>query len=191
MVDDEQIGRNLAKLRGDMTQKDLAVAMRARDFKWSQATVWSIEKGERPLRFSEAIALSDLFHRPVERLLAMEDREAEIQDLASRLQRKAREIQDLFVDYDQLRFELALAFDRLSDDEISGWTNSHTTWIDGTPAEIVRQYYLEKSGNAGMTAEEWAELDTIQEGTWVGRLNENDQRDIAEWTANGKHQATT
>jgi transcriptional regulator with XRE-family HTH domain len=61
MVTDEQIGRNLSALRGDMSQKDLADRMRRRGFKWSQATVWAIEKGERPLRVTEAEAIGDVF----------------------------------------------------------------------------------------------------------------------------------
>lgn len=51
---DEQIGANLTRLRGEMSQKELAAKMRPLGWKWSQATVWSIEKGERPLRLTEA-----------------------------------------------------------------------------------------------------------------------------------------
>lgn len=58
-VEDTEIGRNLARLRGEMSQKDVADQMRRRGFKWSQATVWSVERGERPLRLAEADALSE------------------------------------------------------------------------------------------------------------------------------------
>ncbi|GAB2843448.1 helix-turn-helix domain-containing protein [Microbacterium insulae] len=57
MASDVEIGRNLARIRGALSQKDLADAMRARGFRWSQATVWAVEKGERPLRLSEAEAV--------------------------------------------------------------------------------------------------------------------------------------
>jgi transcriptional regulator with XRE-family HTH domain len=60
---DELIGRNVARLRGDMSQSDLAKAMRDRGYKWSQATVWSVEKGERPLRLSEAETLTEVLGR--------------------------------------------------------------------------------------------------------------------------------
>lgn len=59
-IDDKQIGQNLARLRGAMSQKDLAVAMRERGHKWAQATVWNVERGERPLRLVEATALADV-----------------------------------------------------------------------------------------------------------------------------------
>lgn len=61
MITDEQIGRNLMVLRSDMSQKDLADHMRKRGFKWSQATVWAIEKGERPLRLTESEAIGAIF----------------------------------------------------------------------------------------------------------------------------------
>lgn len=44
--------------------------MRERGWKWSQATVWSIEKGERPLRLAEAEALADVLGEHVSTLLA-------------------------------------------------------------------------------------------------------------------------
>lgn len=59
-VSDEQIGKNVARFRGDLSQVDLAKAMRAQGFKWSQATVWAVEKGERPMRLTEAEALSGI-----------------------------------------------------------------------------------------------------------------------------------
>ncbi|PZE93909.1 hypothetical protein DEJ00_01435 [Curtobacterium sp. MCLR17_039] len=43
-----------------MSQKDLAVAMRERGHRWSQATVWNVERGERPLRLSEANSLAEI-----------------------------------------------------------------------------------------------------------------------------------
>lgn len=57
---DEQIGKNLARLRGDVSQKDLAARMKQLGWKWSQATVWTIETGERPLRLAEADDLANI-----------------------------------------------------------------------------------------------------------------------------------
>lgn len=51
---DQQIGQNLAAMRGSASQQSVADAMRERGHKWSQSTVWSVEKGDRPLRFTEA-----------------------------------------------------------------------------------------------------------------------------------------
>ncbi|WIE76394.1 hypothetical protein [Curtobacterium sp. MCSS17_007] len=54
VVDDAQVGRNITRFRGTRSQKDLADAMRSAGHKWSQATVWAVEKGDRPLRLLEA-----------------------------------------------------------------------------------------------------------------------------------------
>ncbi|PPH43461.1 hypothetical protein C5D09_14825 [Rathayibacter sp. AY1C9] len=62
---DEQIGRNVARLRGRLSQKDLAAALRTRGLKWSQATVWKVETGERPLRLTEAVEIAAVLHTDV------------------------------------------------------------------------------------------------------------------------------
>ena len=54
------IGKNLTTLRGSVSQQELAALMRDRNHKWSQATVWSVEKGERPLRLHEAVDLASV-----------------------------------------------------------------------------------------------------------------------------------
>ncbi|NKY08980.1 helix-turn-helix domain-containing protein [Cellulomonas hominis] len=65
---DEQIGRNVAALRGQRSQQAIADAMRERGWKWSQATVWSVEKGDRPLRLAEAVELAEVLKVPVTQL---------------------------------------------------------------------------------------------------------------------------
>jgi len=59
-LSDAEIGKNIARIRGARSQADVAAAMRARGFKWSQTTVWKVESGERPLRFVEASGLADV-----------------------------------------------------------------------------------------------------------------------------------
>src|SRR5699024_11486957 len=57
---DQRVGRNIMKFRGDKSQQALAERMRDKGFKWSQATVWATEKGDRPIRLSEVIVLSEI-----------------------------------------------------------------------------------------------------------------------------------
>lgn len=72
--EDVRIGKNLIALRGDMSQADLASKMRSlHGLQWSQATVWNIERGERPLRLSEAKAVASLLGAKVEDLLQDEN----------------------------------------------------------------------------------------------------------------------
>lgn len=57
-AEDELIGRNVARFRGERSQADIAKAMRAQGWKWAQNTVSGVETGERPLRFAEALSLA-------------------------------------------------------------------------------------------------------------------------------------
>lgn len=66
---ERQIGEAVAKLRGDTSQQAVAESMRLRGWKWSQATVWSVEKGDRPLRLAEAQDLANVFGVSVSQLL--------------------------------------------------------------------------------------------------------------------------
>lgn len=61
---DDQIGKNLSILRGDMTQQELGERMRDRGFKWSQATVWDVERGKRPLRLTESLEVIAILKKP-------------------------------------------------------------------------------------------------------------------------------
>lgn len=63
MADSEfnkRVGMNVANLRSTMTQQALADAMRERGHRWTQATVWSIETGDRALKLEEALSLVDV-----------------------------------------------------------------------------------------------------------------------------------
>jgi hypothetical protein len=74
MVDEDRnsrIGRQVALLRGDkMSQAAVAEAMQRRGHaKWSQSTVWAVEKGTRPLRLIEAEDLAAVLGARVDKLL--------------------------------------------------------------------------------------------------------------------------
>src|SRR5688572_30629402 len=68
-ISDETIGANIQRFRGSISQKEMAARMRDAGWKWSQATVWSVEKGERPLRLAEAVDLGDILQVPFVALL--------------------------------------------------------------------------------------------------------------------------
>lgn len=71
---DERIGKNLARYRGEMSQRELANRVRAAGLKWTHLTVASIERGERPLRASESVLLMQLLDIPnFDALLSSED----------------------------------------------------------------------------------------------------------------------
>ena len=67
---DINVGKNLTRYRGSHSQQAIADAMRERGWKWSQATMWSIEKGDRPVRLVEAADLAVVLQISIEDLLA-------------------------------------------------------------------------------------------------------------------------
>jgi len=62
---DELIGQNVARYRGDLSQRELATRMRELGWKWSHLTVASVERGERPLRLAEAQDLARVLETQV------------------------------------------------------------------------------------------------------------------------------
>lgn len=86
----------MAILRGPVPQQTIADAMRARGWKWSQATVWSVEKGERPLRLLEAHDLADIFKVSLEDFFgdgAEAKQEAQLRDLTNVVVKRRRDFQ--------------------------------------------------------------------------------------------------
>lgn len=61
-ITDKQVGDRVREARESvhLSQMDLAKMVRADGHKWSQATVWSIERGDRPLRLTEATCVAAL-----------------------------------------------------------------------------------------------------------------------------------
>jgi transcriptional regulator with XRE-family HTH domain len=58
---DQNIAAGLREYReaGGLSQEELAQRMTGRGFGFSQATIWKIEAGQRPVKLSEAAALAD------------------------------------------------------------------------------------------------------------------------------------
>ena len=110
-ITDKQIGLNLVTFRGDMSQKDLALRMRTLGWKWSQATVWSIETGERPLRLAEATDLAQILHTHVSRLTGTEV-EAALEQLSRQVEEAQQTLRTNLRAYRHAQFALAAAADR-------------------------------------------------------------------------------
>lgn len=133
MPTDEDIGRNFTRMRGAMSQKDLAEAMRKRGFRWSQATVWAVEKGERPLRLTEADAASAVFGLHPQMLLAEED-ELELVERLKEFGGLLEEIYELaYLSYNEQR-RLAAYIDALPPETIEGIT---TEVVRRTAADVA------------------------------------------------------
>lgn len=72
-------GRHLREVREEngLSQAELAAAMKTQGFSWSQATVWAIERGDRPLRLIEAVLLAQCLPVSLDRLVSGADTEAQ------------------------------------------------------------------------------------------------------------------
>lgn len=110
---DKVIGANVVRARkdtGDMSQQDLAEQMRNKGFKWSQATVWEVEIGKRPLRLAEAWEASKILKIALGELVLPSEQATFITDmegLHKRIQKAwralDRSLHDLQSELDALR----------------------------------------------------------------------------------------
>jgi transcriptional regulator with XRE-family HTH domain len=139
-ITDEQIGRRMRVLRGDRSQRDLASAMKARGWPWSQTTVWQAEAGQRPLKLAEAVDLADELGVHLDQLLGVGGGLA-IDSLA---EVAAAELAAGGARYAELSSELEAAGERL-DRAQKTWE----TWMqtNAVNAERARQEHFDASGN--------------------------------------------
>ncbi len=93
--------------------------MRDRGFKWSQATVWSVEKGERPLRLTEAQALGGVLSINHDLLLAQPE-ELDLHAEAAYFAELLEDIRELAYESYSVQRRLARAVDDRPDAERAG-----------------------------------------------------------------------
>lgn len=137
---DKRIGRNVATFRGDRSQQAIADEMRARGWRWSQATVWAVEKGERPLKLAESIDLEDVLGV---RLSSFTSSEPAVQVSAAihRASDAHAELQTATRAY----IEATTALEALIEDaqeegvELSGVYQRGGGWLDQGPVETVKR----------------------------------------------------
>lgn len=134
-VSDEQIGRNLTRARGEMSQKELADRMREYGWKWSQATVWSVEKGERPLRLAEAEDLASILE-VFAHVFSMDESASKLQERMRVVSGLNRQFEKMVGDYGHALFELALVADDY-EDMPSGLREGVEDWLRNTPSRIL------------------------------------------------------
>lgn len=113
---DQRIGAAVRAVRGEMSQQDLAEKMRAAGWKWTQATVWSVESGKRPLRLAEARTLAELLRTDLSRLLK-DDTQAlgstvGLEKATARLTRSFDELQSARGSFEDSRSTLEQRLDR-------------------------------------------------------------------------------
>jgi hypothetical protein len=143
---DRRIGEAVIALRAARTQQAVADDMRERGWKWSQATVWSVEKGERPLRLAEAGDLAEVLGADSASDLLLDETEREIERYARWADRERRRIEGATHQYFQA---------------LAGFSHRiHSALGEGLPL----------SNKVVMLAERWfADPPTPEEAVRVGR----------------------
>jgi transcriptional regulator with XRE-family HTH domain len=136
---DQNIAANVRSHReaGNISQEELAQRMADLGFGFSQATIWKIETGQRPVRASELVALADslgimlatsLTHEP-----EMTQHEIRLEQANRKAHHAYETLKEAAASYLEAQVELVVAA-RLAHDAGLAVTELHTSWLD-TPAE--------------------------------------------------------
>jgi transcriptional regulator with XRE-family HTH domain len=163
MTADDRIGQNLVTLRGERSQKDVADAMRARGWKWSQATVWSIEKGERPLRLAEADDLADVLGSSFSGVYAFLN-DPDTTAIAKQLRRVAEAdaaLSNAIQQYETERKQLAILADWRAADDPAVDHEQVRAWLKRGLSAVVKTYRADAASD-----EELSALDSPHLTTW-------------------------
>lgn len=134
-VSDETVGRNLTKLRGDVSMDVLAAKMRDSGHSWSKTTVFNVEHGKRQLKYSEAVdVLVCLGYDPVnslEKLL--------VSGIDVEVENEIETVLDLIQNITQKCFELGLADARLVKLIDPQFREDYEGWYEGVPSPKMRE----------------------------------------------------
>jgi transcriptional regulator with XRE-family HTH domain len=158
---DALIGKNLARLRGDLSQADLAKAMKEHGFKWSQATVWAIEKGDRPLRLAEAQHLAEILKlRRIEgaSVFLQSEATASLREAIDPVIKAHSAMEDAIKAYLEAQDHLAETADILSE-KLSGEPGESILWM------AVHSWLTEHSATASA-----AHVEKAHQTEWLGDL---------------------
>ncbi|TFF03722.1 hypothetical protein [Cellulosimicrobium funkei] len=141
-------GQNLTVLRGEMTQAALAKQMRDRGWKWSQATVWAIEKGERPLRVAEAV---DVLHvlkgdsvGGIEWHLLRPSTHSQLGQAGRAAKEAWESVVDAMVDFRNRQLDLAFLYSRARDEDLDLRVGD-LALVDSWLAEDALEYAIEEA----------------------------------------------
>lgn len=144
---DKEIGRTIAELRGDKTQQAVSVEMRNRGWKWSQATVWSIEKGERPLRLREASDLAEVLGTSMDRFFSDSNSVRLEDDLRETVLRHDRDYENLVSNIenyllDQDHLESLIRHPRIQGNaDVAYWRKLAEESVSHSPSTAVKKGY--------------------------------------------------
>ena len=150
---DDNIAANLRIYReaGNVSQEELAQRMADRGFGFSQATIWKIESGQRPVRASELVALADSLGilSPTSLTYKPDATRYKVQlDQANRNAQHAYEtLREAAAGYLEAQVVLVVAAREAHDAGLTV-TQLHTSWLNTPPEEAVIEARVETDQKA-------------------------------------------
>ena len=147
---DEQIGMNIVRFRAGRSQQSVADAMRDRGWKWSQATVWSVEKGERPLRLSEATDLAEVLEIMLPLLLALPE-EAQLHEYMHQCRQTHQALTLAATAYLEATLHVQFALDQAHSAgvQLGDAIREGGGWLELSPEQAVREARAEWEKRSG------------------------------------------
>lgn len=148
---DANIAANVRAYReaAGISQEELAQRIADRGFPFTQATVWKVESGQRPLKASELIALADVFGRILVTDLTKPPDATRYTIQLERTSRDAaaayRALKAAAAEYMEAQVQLVFAA-RQAHDAGFRVTELHTSWLTTPPEEAVIEARVESYG---------------------------------------------
>ncbi|MBP3977846.1 helix-turn-helix domain-containing protein [Microbacterium sp. BLY] len=136
---DKELGENVRRFRGDMSQKALAERMNELGARWSQPTVAAIERGERSLKFTEVTMLSEALQLPIGHFVSP--------GIATEVLQRARatlvahdQLKAAIRAYENTRLQLAATLDSVAPDDV---TNHQLivgeSWVERGVLDVIEE----------------------------------------------------
>ncbi|MFJ3027971.1 hypothetical protein ACIPEQ_03935 [Curtobacterium sp. NPDC087080] len=152
--------------------------MRQCGFRWFQATVWTIERAERPLRVGEAQVAAQAMGRPFFNFAA-DDGAADIEAAMRECSQAAQVIDAALTRFEEARFDLAFQEKKLPE-EVTNRHHNVGGWLSTSVEDLVQQH-REHRREDGSPLGRLAAAD----GEWLQEYNAT----IAKEYADGEHSA--
>lgn len=157
---EKRIGAVVRKYRGEMTQATLAERMRQHGFrKWSQSTVWSVERGDRSLKHSEALALTEVLGIVSWRFDA-QDEEVTLRLAMAEASRLWQEIKTLTTEFKEAQAAIAVSLHYAAEKglPLPAGMAVGGGWLESGPVQAAREaeYEYENADDQSVAASDFA-----------------------------------
>lgn len=134
-----------------VSQEELAGRVADRDFPFSQATIWKVENGQRPLKAAELVAVADALEIRSPISLTLQPDAArhliDLQRASAHASAVWHAVKDAAAAYLAAQLDLVVAARQAHDAGLTV-TALHTSWLTTTPEEAVIQARVDSEDEA-------------------------------------------